>query len=297
MISKQTPLIGIICMFVSVSLFPFADACFKYLVTSYSVQQASFLRAVARLLPLLVVAFLHRPKGSFLFSNFLMKEPCVHFKRIGVNLISTYCFMGACVGGSLTLIYALGYTAPIFMVLLSSFCLKERVSKERWIAVLLGLLGVVVAIRPDGHLGKEAYVAALLILIGSFFAAMNKMYVRRLGENNSCLSISIYPNVAMLLCTIPAMVTGWQPMVVQDWILFLSVGGVLGLSQLLVAYALKCAQPSLLAPIDYSTFLWVMILDALFWNKMPDSWTTIGAIIIIFSNLWIIVRNRQEVAA
>ena len=280
-------------MLVSVSLFPFADACFKYLVTIYSVQQASFLRAISRLLPLVVLAFMQRSRGAIV-ANFTTQEPRLHIKRILVNLVSTYCFMAACMGGSLTLIYTLGYTAPLFMVLLSAFLLKEKVTLDRWIAVLLGLLGVIIAIRPVGQLGKEACISAGLILVGSFFAAMNKMYVRRLAATDDCLPISIYPNIAMLLMTLPSMLVGWQPMVIKDWILFLTVGGCLGLSQLLVVYSLKCAQASLLAPIDYSTFLWVMVVDAVVWDKMPDGWTTIGALIIILSNIWILIRSKRS---
>lgn len=289
---KNAPLKGILAMFISVAFFPVADAAIKYLVTTYSVQQTAFVRAIARIGSIVLASYLFH-KGSSYTTLFATNEKWLHVKRVIANLISTFCFMWACFHGSLTLIYTLGYTSPLFMVILGALCLKERVSMARWGAVLIGLIGVSIAMEPWSH-ESDVGLSGLLVLIGAFFAAVNKMYMRKLAASESCTTIALYPNIAMLLITLPSMLNGWASMPFGDWLLVLVIGGALGVAQLLVAYALKCAESSLLAPIDYSTFLWVVLIDAFLWDKVPDRWTTIGAIIIILSNIWMITHRREE---
>ena len=280
--------LGVLCMGVSVFLFPLSDACLKYLLNTYSVEQTAFLRALVRFFALFFSSFFFY-KSPWTF--FRTKEPLLHGKRILVSIASTYCFMAACHTGSLTLIYTLGYMTPLFMVVLSAFALREKVPPKRWIAVLGGMVGVSLALRPT--LGSHDGVgwAAFLVLIGTFFAAMNKMYIRKLAVTEESLTIAFYPNLATLLVFTPFVTCSWQSMPLIDWVLFGAVGIALGLSQLLIAFSLRCAQASLLAPLDYSTFVWVVLIDTVWWNKSPDLWTIAGALVIILSNVVIIPRS------
>jgi drug/metabolite transporter (DMT)-like permease len=280
--------LGVLCMFVSVSLFPLSDACLKYLLNSYSVEQTAFLRALARFSTLFFASFFYRAPWKF----FSTKEPLLHGKRMIVSVLSTYCFMAACQKGSLTLIYTLGYTTPFFMVVLSSLYLKEKVSFDRWIILAIGMIGVLVALRPSFLQKGESLEAAALILLGTFFAAMNKLFIRKLAATEESLTIALYPNLAMMLLCTPFISTSWQSMPMIDWALFGAIGLAMGASQLLVAYSLRCAQASLLAPLDYSTFIWVLLIDMFLWEKMPDAWTVLGACIIILSNVVIFARSK-----
>lgn len=287
---QNRAVLGVTLMIVGLALYPLADAFIKHLMGTYSVQQTTFLRAGTRLVPLLIAVLF---QGGFK-QVFSTAHPSRHFVRLGVNLAYTYAFMYAFSMGSLTTIYTLSYTSPFFMIVLSAIMLKETVGKGRWAAVAFGMVGVVVAMRPGSGVFE---MAAILVLAGTFLGALNKILMRRLAETEHSLAIAIYPNVVMILVTLPFLLVTWQSMPLEHWGLFAIVGMITAAGQYCIAQALRFAQGSTLAPIDYSSFFWVVALDFLWWNKSPDAYTLTGAAIIVGSNLYILYRTRKEAAA
>jgi drug/metabolite transporter (DMT)-like permease len=118
--------------------------------------------------------------------------------------------------------------------------------------------------------------------------------MRRLAETEHSLAIAIYPNLVMVLCTLPFVYSTWQSMPLTHWGLFAIVGGITALGQYCIAQALRYTQASTLAPIDYSSFFWVVALDFFWWERTPDLATLTGAAIIVGSNLFILYRTRRE---
>jgi drug/metabolite transporter (DMT)-like permease len=281
--------LGVMLMIIGLALYPLSDAFIKHLMGTYSVTQATFLRAITRLVPLLIATFFQGGPLRVLYSN----HPQRHLIRLAVNLCYTYCFMYAFSQSSLTVIYTLSYTSPFFMIILSAIMLKETVGRERWIAVGIGLIGVMVAIRPRSDVFE---LAAIIVLIGTFLGALNKILMRRLAETEHSLAIAIYPNISLILVTFPFLIKTWQPMPWEHWGLFAIVGVVTAAGQYAIAQALRFAQGSILAPIDYSTFFWVVVLDFFWWHRTVDKYTIIGALIIVGSNLFILYRAKIEQA-
>jgi len=259
------------------------------LMGTYSVQQASFLRAGTRLIPLLFAVFM---QGG-ITKIFSTQHPKRHIARLGVNLAYTYSFMYAFSVASLTTIYTLSYTSSFFMILLSALILKESVSVEKWIAVGVGMIGVVVAFNPGTTVFE---LAALAVLLGAFLGSLNKILMRRLASTEHSLAIAIYPNIAMLLVTFPFLITAWQPLSWHDWGFFAIIGVITATGQYAIAHSLRFAQGSTLAPTDYSTIFWVLMLDFFWWEKTPEIHTIIGAAIIVGSNFYILYRSRREQA-
>jgi len=194
---------------------------------------------------------------------------------------------------SLTTIYTLSYTSPFFMIVLSALLLKETVSKDRWKAVLIGMIGVIIAMRPGSSVFEWA---SIIVLTGTFLAALNKILMRRLASTEHSLAIAIYPNITMILATLPFIITSWQAMPWEHWALFAFVGALTAAAQYTIAQAMRFTKASTLAPIDYSTYFWVISFDALVWNKLPDLWMVAGAAIIISSNLYIMYKTNREEA-
>ena len=137
---------------------------------------------------------------------------------------------------------------------------------------------------------------ALLVLLGTFLGALNKILMRRLAETEHSLAIAIYPNVVMILFTLPILFSTWKAMPWEHWGVFAVVGMITAAGQYMIAQSLRFAQASILAPIDYSTFFWVVALDLLWWNRSPDRYTLLGAAVIVGSNLYILYRTRREEA-
>lgn len=279
--------LGVLLMIIGLALYPLADAFIKHLMGTYSVKQTTFLRAITRLVPLFIATLFQGGPLRVLATN----HPQRHLVRLAVNLIYTYAFMYAFSMGSLTVIYTLSYTSPFFMIILSAIMLKEKIGRERWIAVGIGLIGVIIAMRPGANVFETA---AILVLIGTFLGALNKILMRRLAETEHSLAIAIYPNIVMILTTIPFLITSWQPMPWAHWGLFAIVGVLTAGGQWAIAQALRFSQASMLAPIDYSTFFWVVALDFFWWHKTIDRETLIGALVIVGSNLYILYRARRE---
>ena len=286
-ILQNRSMLGLALMLLGLALYPISDAFIKHLMGTYSVPQTTFLRAATRLIPLLVAVF---AQGGVLavFSTSRVK---LHSSRLAVNLAYTLLFMLAFKFGSLTTIYTLSYTSPFFMIVLSAFFLKESVSKEKWAAVAVGLLGVAIAMRPGSGVFE---FAAIIVLFATFLGALNKILMRRLAETEHSLAIAIYPNLVMILATAPVLLSQWQSMPLEHWIYFCIVGALTAAGQYCIAQALRFAQGSTLAPIDYSSFFWVVALDFIWWEKTPDVATILGAAIIVGSNLFILYRTRKE---
>jgi drug/metabolite transporter (DMT)-like permease len=257
---------------------------------TYSVPQTSFLRALTRLVPLSIAVFM---QGG-IKKIFITEYPSRHLVRLGVNLAYTYAFMYAFSVATLTTIYTLSYTSSFFMILLSAWILKEKVTPVKWLAVGVGMIGVLIAMRPGSNVFE---VAALIVLLGTFLGSLNKILMRRLAATEHSLAIAIYPNLSMILVTFPFLIGKWQPLSLHDWGFFAIVGVITAAGQYAIAHSLRCAQGSTLAPIDYSSFFWVVMLDFFWWGTTPDLYTIIGAAVIVGSNLYILYRSHKEKSA
>lgn len=287
---QNRALVGVILMLLGIALYSLSDAFIKHLTGTYAVPQVTFLRSFTRVIPLFIATFFQGGPREVLSSAY----PGRHAVRLLVNLFYTYLFMTAYSKGSLTVIYTLSYTAPFFMILLSAFMLKENISRERWFAVLLGMIGVVIAMRPTS--GVFEWVS-LIVLVATFLGALNKILMRRLATTEHSLAIAIYPNLVMMLVMSPALISAWKGMPWIHWGLFAIVGGLTAFGQYCIAQSLRFTQASTLAPVDYSSFFWVVSLDFFWWNKLPDVYTIVGATVIVGSNLLILYKTRREEAA
>ena len=282
---QSRAMLGVGLMILGLALYPISDAFIKHLMGTYPVHQTTFLRALMRLVPLFIVVFFQGGPRVILKTN----HPVQHMLRLVVNLAYTYAFMYAFSTGSLTFIYTLSYTSPFFMILLGSLLLKEKLSLNRCGAVAVGLIGVVIAMRPTSTMFE---LGALLILFATFLGALNKILMRRLASTEHSLSIAIYPNIVMIVVTFPFLFSTWISMPLEHWGLFAIVGVLTAAGQYAIAQALRFTQASTLASIDYSTFFWVVTLDFLWWRKTPEMYTLLGAAIIVGSNLYIVYKSR-----
>ncbi len=284
---QNHPSLGILLMIGGLALYALSDAFIKHLMGTYSVPQTTFLRALTRATPLLIATFFQGGPLKILSTQ----HPKRHLVRLAISFVHTYCFMYAFSICSLTSIYTLSYTSSFFMIILSALMLNETVGKEKWAAVAIGMTGVIIAIRPGSNIFE---MASLLILFATFLGALNKILMRRLAATEHSLSIVIYPNLLTILVILPFLLSSWQPMPLTHWALFFLVGLITATGQYAIIEALRFTQGSILAPIDYSTFFWVVALDFFWWDKHVELYTLLGAAIIVGSNLYILHCTRRD---
>ena len=190
---------------------------------------------------------------------------------------------------------AIAYAAPIFITVLSIFLLGEVIGVRRWIAVVLGFVGVLLIARPQGGIWGGSWDIGLLAAIGSAFTgALVAIWLRKLSHSEHSLAIGIYYNgLGALVCLGWVLWSGWvTPRVEDAWLLAAFALGC-GMQQWLLTVSFRYAEASLLAPYEYLAMVFAAIVGFVFWGEIPVLTTWIGAAIIAASGLFIFQRRKQ----
>lgn len=215
----------------------------------------------------------------------------VHARRALLGVTGMCFTFGAPLLLPLTESTALGFTTPIFAVLLSAFVLKESVGPVRWLAVALGFIGVLVITQPgSAHLPP---LGAAVGLGAGFMVAIIAIQVRDLARTDESLSIVFWfaafsaPVLALALPFSYSAHTPWQ------WLLLLA-GGVLGcLGQILLTASLRFGQVASVIVMDYTALAWATLYGWLIWDDLPTAATWLGAPAIIAAGAVIAWREHR----
>jgi drug/metabolite transporter (DMT)-like permease len=185
--------------------------------------------------------------------------------------------------------YTIFFVAPLMITAMSVPFLGEHVGPRRWTAIGIGLLGVLVVLRPSGE--GMISTAGLAVLLAAFGYAVSAITVRVLARSDS--------NQAMVAWLLALMALGagalawpdWRPVRHEDLWLIAAIGVVGALGQYSITAAFRLGEASLLAPLEYTALVWGVLLDAFVWGVLPDSVTWIGAAIIVASGMYLIRRE------
>jgi drug/metabolite transporter (DMT)-like permease len=186
---------------------------------------------------------------------------------------------------------AIAYAAPIFITLLSIFLLGEVIGARRWVAVILGFVGVLLIARPAG----ESWDIGMLAALGSAFSgALVAIWLRKLSSSEHSVAIGIYYNsLGSLVCLGWVLCSGWLTPRFEDAWLLLAFALGCGLQQWLLTVSFRYAQASLLAPFEYLAMVFAAVVGFVFWGEIPPVTTWIGAAIIAASGLFIFQRQQR----
>lgn len=181
------------------------------------------------------------------------------------------------------------FTSAFAITIVSALCLRERVGVHRWSAVVVGYIGVVIAMAPSGGGNLIGYV---LVLIASMSYAGLFASGRWLSETESVSSLVFSYNAGTGLVACLLLPLFWSSMDGNDWLLMclLSVLAVCG--HFAMTYAFSVAEASSIAPFEYSALLWAILFDYVLWGTAPLPTTLVGAVIIVASALYVLRRER-----
>ncbi|MBD0864999.1 MAG: DMT family transporter [Rhodobacteraceae bacterium] len=190
--------------------------------------------------------------------------------------------------------YAIMFSAPLLITILAIPILGERVGPRRWAAVVVGLVGVIVVLRPGaGGLGI-GHLAALVAAMGG---ALASIIVRKIGKEERSDVLMLYPMLANLAVTGAALPFVYQPVQPGD-IAMMALMSILAFAAMLTLIAAyRTGEAAIVAPMQYSQILWAAVYGALFFNETSDIATGTGAVIIIASGLYIVLRESQPNAS
>lgn len=185
----------------------------------------------------------------------------------------------------------IGFTAPLFITALSAPLLRETVGLHRWLAVVVGLLGVLIIIRP----GTEVWHwSAAMPLLGAACFAMYQLSTRQLATTETTETTLFYTGLGGLLWTSVIVGPFWVTPTLAHWGVFLATGIMGALAHLCLISAFERAQASLLAPFNYSKLIWVAILGYLVFGDLPGVNTLLGSVVIIASGLYVLYRETRQ---
>jgi drug/metabolite transporter (DMT)-like permease len=184
---------------------------------------------------------------------------------------------------------ATGFVSPLFVTALSIFFLGERVGMRRWMATAVGLIGVLIIIRP----GSGAFhPAAFFPIVSALAWACTLIMTRKMSGQERAITTMTYSSIVGV-CIVSALVPFvWVTPSWNDILFGIFVGVASTAGQWIVVLAFRYADASVLAPFQYTQLLWVSILGFMIFGELPDAWTVTGAAIIVASGLYTAHRER-----
>jgi drug/metabolite transporter (DMT)-like permease len=215
----------------------------------------------------------------------------LHLVRGAINTVSACCFYLGLALLSLAEATAVAFAAPLFVTTLSVLVLKERVDGVRWVAVLAGFAGVLLIVRP----GLNSFQpAALLPLTSAVLYAVMMITARAISSGEGMLTTMFYIVLGQLLCSVVFLPWFWQPPLMTDLPFFAGVALFSTVGLTLITWAFRIAPASVVAPFDYTGLVWATLLGWLIWWELPDTYTCVGALVIVISGLYIAWREALQ---
>lgn len=217
-------------------------------------------------------------------------RPGLQLIRGVLTLAAMLCGFTAVIKIPLAQATAIGFSQVLFVTIAAVLILKEVVDVRRWIATLMGFVGVLVMLRPGGE-GLDVY--ALLAVGGALFSAGITVSVRMLAATERTDTILIWQGLVLVAAlAVPAWLWWVPPDATQwFWLILLSLFGTAG--QWLITRAYQVGEAAALAPIDFSRLLLASLTGFVFFAEIPALSTWIGAAIVVAATLYTIRRNAH----
>lgn len=288
--TRRDNLRGIGAMLFAVAMFALMDTGMKLLAAHYPSMQVAALRALSSL-PLVLVYVAWR--GAF--KTVWRVRWRLHLLRgvLGIGMLAAFAF--GLRELALAEAYSIFFVAPMLITGLSVPLLGERVETARWVAIVVGLLGVIIVLRPTGQ--GLFTLGGVAILASAACYALSAVLVRIVSRTDSSESLVLWLMVMVSIGAGALAAPSWVPVRIEHgWILAgIAVSGFLG--QIAVTEAFRRGDVSAVAPFEYSALAWGIGLDWLLWQVLPDRYTVLGATVIIASGLYLVRRERVHAEA
>lgn len=281
----RSPARAILWMLAAVAFFSFMDAGMKLLSASYPTLQVTMLRGAASLPFVLVWVLATAGPRSMVPVRWGL-----HLLRGGLGVAMIACFVYALRTLPLSTAYTIYFVAPLLVAALSVPLLGEYVGPRRWIAIGIGLVGVLVVLRPgvDGIIS----LPGLMVLVAALAYAIASVTVSLLTRTDTSQSMVVWFLLIMAVGAGLLAWPEWRPLQGRHAAVIAGMGLTGALGQIALTRAFQLGQASMIAPLEYTGLVWVIGLDLLVWQVLPDGWTWAGAAIIVASGLYLLHRER-----
>jgi len=293
--APDDPLRGIILKLSSILAFLCMQTCIKLAGSGIAPGQVTFYRSLFGIVPIVVyLAWRRELRGAYRTSR-----PFGHFVRSLIGITS----MGMGFYGLMHLplpeVIALGYALPLLSVVFAALLLGEVVRIYRWSAVVVGLFGVLIISWPkltlfrQGGIGEMEALAVIMVLAGACLGALAMVQVRRLLVTETGPTIALYFSTFAALISLATLPFGWGDLAALQLTLLIASGLFGGAGQIMMTESYRFADASTIAPFDYSSIIFGILISLFVFGEIPSLNTMAGSVIVVGAGIFIIYREHK----
>ncbi|PJF08347.1 DMT family transporter [Pseudorhodobacter sp. MZDSW-24AT] len=290
----MNPLRGIALKLISVLVFITMAAMIKATAEHIPPGEAVFFRSFFAI-PVILIWLVWRGELS---TGLRTQNPFGHFWRGLMGTVAMGLGFAALAYLPLPEVTAIGYTAPLLTVIFAAMFLGEQVRAFRISCVILGMIGVLIVVSPrlsvlnTGASHAEAF-GAMLVLSGAVFTALAQVFVRKLVNTEQTASIVFWFSVTAALLSLLTLPWGWVWPSATEAGLLVTAGLLGGVGQIFLTSSYRSADASVIAPFDYASMLFALLIGWFFFSEVPTATMLIGASLVISAGVLIIWRERK----
>ena len=269
-------------MLMSVCAFSIMDIIVKW-SEAYPLGQVLFFRGFFGVILYFIIMPRDRIKNFY-----LTKRPGLHFLRCMSGLIALVAIFIALRNLPLATVVSISFAAPIFTTIFSIFLLSEKVGMFRWIAVLVGFIGIIIITEPGFSSFNIYFIYPIIFCLGLSYVAIA---IRQLSTTEPVWLISLYFSIAITLVSLVTLPYGWVMPNFGDLLLLMLIGVFGGVANLWLGQSYKLAEVSLVSPLKYLALVFAIAFGYFIWGEIPSFKTLLGASLVIISSIIIFRRE------
>ena len=282
-ISNNIPssLFAISLMIISGLFFVLMHSAVKYLSKEVHIFEIAFFRCALVIFVLAPIIF---QQGKKIFKT---KQPKVQFLRITTNSVAMLCFFYGISTTPLAQLTTLGFTVPIFATILAVIFMKEKIRLRRTTALIVGFIGTIIVMRPD----ISIELGALLIIFSSFLWSICLIFIKKLTQTDSAVTISLYFGIGMIPATFVLAFPVLEMIDLRQFIILIFIAITGTLAQTIMNSALEKGELALLLPFDFLRLIWSVLIGYALFSEEPTITLWLGGFLIIGSTSYIAWRE------
>ena len=270
-------------MIISGLFFVIMHSAVKYLSKEVHIFEIAFFRCALVVFVLAPIIF---QQGK---SIFITKQPKIQFLRISTNSVAMLCFFYGITSTPLAQLTTLGFTVPIFATILAVIFMGEKIRIRRTSALIIGFIGTIIVMRPD----ISIELGAMLIIFSSFLWSVCLIFIKKLTQTDSAITISLYFGIGMIPATFAMAFPVLEMIDIRQFLILVFIAVTGTLAQPIMYSALKKGELALLLPFDFLRLIWSVLIGYALFAEEPHITLWIGGVLIIGSTSYIAWRESS----
>ncbi len=296
---------GILCLMGALVFLTISDSIIKWLSPYYALHEIMLFRAGFAMFVVLFFVYL---EGGF--RTLKTRRPMLHLLRGTLLVIANMFFFLGLATMPMAETVALFFTAPLFICIMAQPILGEKVGAPRWFAIIVGLIGVMIMVRPGAELFR---ISSLLPIAAALMYAIMQMITRKLGMQDKAGTLTFYIQIAFIMIgsimglvfgngsfnsndsqTFNFLLRAWTWPNLNDLFLLGLCGFIVACGGYLMSQAYRLGQASVVAPFEYTSLPFALIMGYFLWGDWPDWVSFAGSSLIIVSGLLIVFFEKRS---